>query len=309
MNSSSFYGSRLRNTKKTSLSENIDRLPKPKSEKRLKKRMVLKKAADVLFSSVTVESSGHQARPTVLEDLRPELARQRSEIEALRKQLSLCKAAHASETEALRKELHACKQACASANTALADLNTTHNQLVQTHTTVVMQLREAQTAATEAQRTPLPFCTPVADSMTRTGVTPNLSVDADRSENTPSIASVDLNPTPPGSCHPDLQFSPPTLEHTDIMMIQSRGRPDRYGCLLFRAVVPEQRYAEWATTTNWDGSRGKFALPMNIRQFVTSTVSQRFPHMSSADSKRIKDRVNEFLRSPRNSVAHRRLYF
>lgn len=257
---------------------------------------------------MTVESSGHQARPTVLEDLRPELARQRSEIEALRKQLSLCKAAHASETEALRKELHACKQACASKNTALADLNNMHKQLVQTHATVVMQLREAQTAAIEAQRTPLLSCTP-ANCMTRTGVTPNPSVDADRSENTPSIASGNLNPSPPGSCHPDLQFCPPTLEHSDILMMQSRGRPDRYGCLLFRAVVPEQRYAEWATTTNWDGSRGKFALPMNIRQFITNTVSQRFPHMSSADSKRIKDRVNEFLRSPRNSVAHRRLYF
>ncbi|CAM4572596.1 unnamed protein product [Leuciscus chuanchicus] len=46
-------------------------------------------------------------------------------------------------------------------------------------------------------------------------------------------------------------------------MMQSRGRPDRYGCLLFRAVVPQQLYEEWASTTNWDGSRGKRGLPVN----------------------------------------------
>lgn len=224
---------------------------------------------------------------SVLEDLRPELARQRSEIEALRKELNLCKAAHRRESEALRKKQQ-----------ELADLNSTHKQLVQTHTTVVMQLREAQIAQRGAQRTPLDISrAPSAASMT-----PDLSVDASQRPTTLSIASVDLNPGPSGSCHPELPFSPPTTEHLDILMMQSRGRPDRYGCLLFRTVVPEQRYAEWASTTNWDGSRGKHALPMNLRQFVTNTVSQRFPHMTSADSKRIKDRVNEFLRSPRNRV-------
>ncbi|KAM9469001.1 uncharacterized protein Hap1MRO34_013535 [Clarias gariepinus] len=109
--------------------------------------------------------------------------------------------------------------------------------------------------------------------------------------------------------HPDLPFTPPTAELLDSLVIQSGGRPDRLGCLLFRTVVTQDVYENWTFTTNWDGSRGKRGLPVNLRQFLMVTVAQKFPFLTSSDRKRVKDRVNEFLRSPRNTVAHRRLHY
>uniref|UniRef100_A0A671S4Q0 Zinc finger MYM-type protein 4-like n=1 Tax=Sinocyclocheilus anshuiensis TaxID=1608454 RepID=A0A671S4Q0_9TELE len=47
-------------------------------------------------------------------------------------------------------------------------------------------------------------------------------------------------------------------------------------------------YKEWASNTNWDGARGKFELPLNLRHFIIKTVSLRFP-------------LNEFLHLPRNN--------
>ncbi|XP_073769509.1 uncharacterized protein [Danio rerio] len=240
--------------------------------------MVSKKAADALLSMI----NPHTTPPAVAKDPRRQPKRQPCVIKALREQL----AAGVLETEAMRKELNACKA-------ALADLNNSHKELIQTHATTVLQLKEVQTAATEAQWTQDPMHTPI-----------NLNEDMEQSEVTSA------GPTPNSSCHPDLLFSPPTQEHIDMLMVQSHGRPDRYGCLLFRAVVPDQRYAEWASTTNWDGLRGKVALPVNLKQFVRDSVIKRYPNLTSADSKRIKDRVNEFLRSPRTSVsAHRRLQY
>ncbi|XP_076148802.1 ATP-binding cassette sub-family C member 12-like [Alosa pseudoharengus] len=37
----------------------------------------------------------------------------------------------------------------------------------------------------------------------------------------------------------------------------------RYGCLLFRSIVTEEHYKAWSKTTNWDGAKGKRALPQN----------------------------------------------
>ncbi|XDV25661.1 hypothetical protein PO909_029540 [Leuciscus waleckii] len=258
-----------------------------------KKRMVPKKAASTLFREVM----GHQ-RQTVSEDLRPELARRDAEINALKQQLRVCKARHVEEMEALRSELRVCKEAHVEAKASLADMQATHRGLIEIHSTVVTQLREAQTAVTEALRTRL-NCTPAAtsDCLTPTRGTP--CRDADSSGSVPSSATAPIT-----NSHPDLPFTSPTPELLESLMMQSRGRPDRYGCLLFRAVVPQQLYEEWASTTNWDGSRGKRGLPVNVRQFITNSVAQRFPRMASCDDKRIKDRVNEFLRSPRNTIAH-----
>ncbi|XP_057199456.1 zinc finger MYM-type protein 4 isoform X2 [Triplophysa rosa] len=108
-------------------------------------------------------------------------------------------------------------------------------------------------------------------------------------------------------CHPHLKFNSPSMVQRKILMNQSRGRPDRYGCLLFRAVLPKHLYAEWASTTNWDGARGKLALPVNLRHFIIKTALEKFPSLTSSDRKRIKDRINEFLRSPRIGVGRGRL--
>ncbi len=87
-------------------------------------------------------------------------------------------------------------------------------------------------------------------------------------------------------CHPDLEIRPPSKS----------------------AVLPQKKYKEWASNTNWDGARGKFALLVNLRHFIIKTVIQRFPCITNSDQKRIKDRVNEFLRSPKNNVGHKLLH-
>ncbi|XP_024278194.2 uncharacterized protein LOC112251441 isoform X3 [Oncorhynchus tshawytscha] len=101
--------------------------------------------------------------------------------------------------------------------------------------------------------------------------------------------------------HPDISIPHLTPEYDELLTNRSGGRPDRYAVLLFRACVSEERYREWEQNTNWDGSRGKFGLPVNLRMFIRTTVSQKFPSMSDVTRKNIKDRVNEYLRSPRKS--------
>ncbi|XP_028827918.1 activating transcription factor 7-interacting protein 1 isoform X3 [Denticeps clupeoides] len=109
-------------------------------------------------------------------------------------------------------------------------------------------------------------------------------------------------------CHPDITFSSLMPEDIDVLMIQSRGRPDRYACLVFRAVVPDVIYSEWVLTTNWDGTKRKRGLPLNLKDYIMQTVQERFPQFNNNDRQRIKDRINEFLRSPRNTVLPRCLY-
>lgn len=157
----------------------------------------------------------------MVDDLRPELVRCDAEIAALKQQLCVCKAAHVDELEALRSELHVCKEAHAVAKTALADLQATHKGLIEIHSTVVTQLREEQTAATEALRIQLDC----AHTSTSDCLTP-LSGDAESREIAYSAT------TPIRSCHPELPFTSPTPEHLKSLMMQSRGQADRYGCLL-----------------------------------------------------------------------------
>lgn len=103
------------------------------------------------------------------------------------------------------------------------------------------------------------------------------------------------------SVHPDISIPLLTTELDQLLTRHSKGRPDRYAVLLFQGCVTEERYHEWTQNTNWDGSRGKCGLPVNLRVFIINTVSQKFLSMTDATRKSIKDRVNEYLRSPRKS--------
>lgn len=211
----------------------------------------------------------------MVEDFNPELAKRDAMIEGLKREL-----------------LH-CKEVYDVTKTALADLKGTHKGLVEAHKAVVLQLREAQ-VTTQTLRSKLDSAqTPVVDSKSEDAVAQ--SSDADSQQIEPC-------------CHPDLEIRLPSKKQLELLFTQSRRRPDRYGCLLFRAVLPQKKYKEWASNTNWDGARGKFALPVNLRHFIIKTVSQRFPHITNSDRKHIKDRVNEFLRSPRNNVGHKLLH-
>lgn len=211
----------------------------------------------------------------MVEDFNPELAKRDCMIEGL------------------KRELRHCKEVYDITKAALGDLKDTHKGLIEAHKSVVLQLREVQ-VTTQTLRSELDSAQSlVVDSKSEDAVAQSSDVDSQQIE---------------PCCHPDLEIRPPSDKQLEFLFKQSRRRPDRYGCLLFRAVLPQRKYMEWASNTNWDGARGKFALPVNLRHFIIKTVSQRFPCMTNSDRKRIKDRVNEFLRSPRNNVGHKLLH-
>ncbi|KAA0710947.1 Zinc finger MYM-type protein 4 [Triplophysa tibetana] len=164
---------------------------------------------------------------------------------------------------------------------------------------------EAPETTTEAPETTTeaPETTTEASNATTEALRTQLDCeDTDEKQKTSSDDPLGQYLITPILCHPDFEITSPSKQLLKRLMNQSLGRPDRYGCLLFRAVLPEKLYAEWALTTNWDGARGKYALPLNLRQFIIESVCQRFPSLTRVDQKQVKDRINEFLRSPRNGV-------
>lgn len=98
--------------------------------------------------------------------------------------------------------------------------------------------------------------------------------------------------------HPDIEICKVTQEDHLMLLRMSQERPDRYGCLLFRFVTPEEKYRAWCITTNWDGSRGKWELPRNLKVFLVHTLRQRFSQVLARDEKMMVDRINEVLRTP-----------
>ncbi|XP_041960199.1 uncharacterized protein LOC121718881 isoform X2 [Alosa sapidissima] len=89
-------------------------------------------------------------------------------------------------------------------------------------------------------------------------------------------------------------------DHARLLQM-SFGQVGRYGCLLFRHIISEENYQAWSKTTNWDGSRGKRALPQNVKSFVVSTLRRHFPDMDRGELKECIDKINEFLRTTRKN--------
>ena len=101
------------------------------------------------------------------------------------------------------------------------------------------------------------------------------------------------------SIHPDIHIPDLGTDRYQVLFRESNGRPDRYGCLVLRAILPARVYEDWVRNTNWDGTRGKWGLPENLRKFVLDAVGQRYPTITDQDLKDLKDRVNELFRKPR----------
>lgn len=101
---------------------------------------------------------------------------------------------------------------------------------------------------------------------------------------------------------PDVALREITATNDKILLRMSNNRPDRYGALVFRSIISQELYERWVMHTNWDGSRGKWGVPRNVRDFVTRRVRERFPDMSNAFKKLVKERVNECLRMRRKSI-------
>lgn len=107
-----------------------------------------------------------------------------------------------------------------------------------------------------------------------------------------------------GVIQPDMCLNPVSLKKEKKLYLESAGkdgrpRPERFAVLLFKSLVPQEVYREWSGAVNFDGSRGKNALPNNLRKAIAETVSRKFPNSTSHDWKMIRDRLNELLRKRR----------
>ncbi|XP_062340731.1 zinc finger MYM-type protein 4-like isoform X1 [Osmerus eperlanus] len=103
--------------------------------------------------------------------------------------------------------------------------------------------------------------------------------------------------------HPDIDIPVLTPDVEQLISKLSWGCSNQYSSLLFRLAVTEDKYNEWATNTDWDGSRGKWALPINLRQFMMDAVRNKFPTMNDKDGIHVKNGVNEYLRIPMKTGA------
>ena len=101
--------------------------------------------------------------------------------------------------------------------------------------------------------------------------------------------------------HPDVILRNVGPEDHASIHHQSYGQVGRYGCLLFRRIISEEKYREWSKTTNWDGSRGKRELPQNLKNYLVDSLKQKFPGMQKKDLKEVTDKINEYLRTTRKS--------
>ncbi|XP_071971447.1 uncharacterized protein [Engystomops pustulosus] len=97
-------------------------------------------------------------------------------------------------------------------------------------------------------------------------------------------------------------FTLPVLDSTKLNYIKKKAcnEPHRFAHLLFKELVPYDVYQTWIHKVNYDGSRGKQALPENLRKVIIKETRNRFI-VTTEVAKRIKDTLNALLRMPRAS--------
>lgn len=97
------------------------------------------------------------------------------------------------------------------------------------------------------------------------------------------------------------QFTEPEMER---MLRLSDKNAGTLGCLIFRSCISVHIYHVWAMTTNWDGKRGKYALPQSLRDYILHHVNSNFPcNTNKANEKSVRDKVNDYLRNVRTGDA------
>ncbi|XP_063301940.1 uncharacterized protein LOC134601395 [Pelobates fuscus] len=97
---------------------------------------------------------------------------------------------------------------------------------------------------------------------------------------------------------PDIPLASMSVGLLNNFKMQSRGQPHRYAQLLFQHHVPYSVYKTWTHNTNYDGSRGKHALPKNLKRLIITETSAAFK-LTPPVLKKIKDTLNGLLRIPR----------
>lgn len=104
-----------------------------------------------------------------------------------------------------------------------------------------------------------------------------------------------------GGILPDVTLNQVSLEKRHQLYVKSaersgKPRPDRFAALMFKSLIPHGVYQKWIHTVNFTGSRGKNALPNNLRETILKAIDQTFQvPMTGDDFNMIKKRINEFL--------------
>ncbi|XP_044143287.1 uncharacterized protein LOC122932758 isoform X1 [Bufo gargarizans] len=101
---------------------------------------------------------------------------------------------------------------------------------------------------------------------------------------------------------PVSDFTLPVVDSSTLDRLHetARNEPHRFAQLLFQELVPYDVYKTWTHTVNYDGSRGKRALPENLRNAIVQET-QKYYFITTEIAKKIKDTLNAFLRMPRAS--------
>ncbi|XP_075139178.1 uncharacterized protein LOC142214219 isoform X1 [Leptodactylus fuscus] len=101
---------------------------------------------------------------------------------------------------------------------------------------------------------------------------------------------------------PISDYTLPVLDATKLNNLRKKAcnEPHRFAQLLFKELVPYDLYQTWVHRVNYDGSRGKQALPENLRRAIIKETQNRFI-ITPDIAKRIKDTLNALLRMPRAS--------
>ncbi|KAE8297833.1 hypothetical protein D5F01_LYC02304 [Larimichthys crocea] len=109
------------------------------------------------------------------------------------------------------------------------------------------------------------------------------------------------DPVAPCAVTPDVAVRALPAEREEEFFRLCQTRPDTYAASVFMALTPFQVYKCWGKNVNWSGTNGKWPLPDNLKERVHQHVSQRFPNLSGDQWQKVRNRINERLRSPRKA--------
>ncbi|XP_010788424.1 uncharacterized protein [Notothenia coriiceps] len=117
------------------------------------------------------------------------------------------------------------------------------------------------------------------------------------------ISTLVQGPKPVRGSLPDVKIRTVSQAREETLyrncVVKGEARPEGYAAQLFMALTPFEAYKSWAKKTNWSGSKGKMAIPHSVKQKLEFYVYQRFPILSGDQWHRIRNKINERLRSPR----------
>ncbi|XP_041434683.1 uncharacterized protein LOC121399005 [Xenopus laevis] len=169
---------------------------------------------------------------------------------------------------------------------------------------VSVKHKTLQQANTELSQNCLTFA-PAPTNVAITSPSPSRSVPVRQDNNTGALTErtnqPDVNHTAPrGRTLPDIKLQ--ALKKLDLQIMEEHhnGKPHVYAKLLFQHFVQFETYKTWTQNTNFDGYRGKNAIPKNLRVAIRKQVRKRF-QLTKKDCVEIKRTINGLLAKPRTS--------